>query len=88
MRFAILAEQGKGEWGKGKWSGVKAIWVRASGARANEARASKARLRGEEQEKSDQQRLPLSSSSSKLIQFFFPTVIAPFTGIFWVFIRL
>ena len=41
-------------------------------ARASEVRASKARWREEEQEKSDQQRFPLSSSSSsKLLRFFF-----------------
>ena len=34
---------------------------------------------GEEQEKGDQQRFPLSSSSSKLLRFF-PRAIAPFTG--------
>ena len=53
-------------------------------ARASEARASEARSRqgrGEKkQEKGDQQRFPLSSSSSKLLRFFFGA-IAPFTGI-------
>ena len=61
-------------------SGAKASRLRASRARASEARASKARWRGEEQEKGDQQRFPLSSSSSKLLRFFF-RAIAPFTGI-------
>ena len=52
----------------------------ASRERASEASASEGRWRGEEQEKDDQQRFPLPSSSSKLLRFFF-RVIAPFTGI-------
>ena len=84
LHFPILVhkgERGKGERGKGEWSGAKASGLRASGARESEARVSKARLRAEEQEKADQQRFPLSSSSSssKLLQFF-PRAIAPFTG--------
>ena len=67
----------KGKQGKGEWSGAKVSGVRASGA--SEARASKARWRGEEQEKGDHQRFPLSSSSYD----FFPRAIAPFTGIFF-----
>ena len=49
----------------------------ASGLRA---RASEARWRGKEQRKGDQQRFPLSSSSSSKLYNFFPRAIAPFTG--------
>ena len=68
MRFAILVYKGKR--GKGEWSGAKASGLRASRERASEARASEARWRGEEQEKGDEQRFPLPSSSSKLLRFF------------------
>ena len=53
---------------KGEWSRAKASEVRASGM--CEAMASKVRLKGKEQEKSDQQSFPLSSSP-KLLQFFY-----------------
>ena len=76
LRFSILAYKGergkgkRGKRGKGEQSGAKARGVRASGARASEARESKARSREEKQGKGDQQRFPLPSSSSKLLQFF------------------
>ena len=67
----MKGERGKGEWGKGEWSWAKASGIWASGARVSEASASEARSRGEEQGKGDQQRFPLSSSSSsKLLRFF------------------
>ena len=66
----MKGERGKGEWGKGEWSWAKASGIWASGARVSEASASEARSRGEEQGKGDQQRFPLSSSSSSFTIFF------------------
>ena len=71
-----MVEQGKGEQSGAKLSGAG----QAGEGQVRQGQAKQGRGGGEEQKKGDQQRFPLSSSSSKLLRFFFGA-IAPFTGI-------